>query len=91
MPPRWLFEDGHHTGKILSPLNVGKGKALRLGRFLKGRGRHIDLHASYSCTGAIIDAPALEVPGHPVAVFPDRDLANLAAARGWLVTGPVSR
>ena len=48
----------------------------------------IDLETvSYFYTDSVVDAPALEMFGHPVAVYPDSELASLAAARGWPVIG----
>jgi phosphoserine phosphatase len=66
---------------------VGRGKIERLEQFLDGPGRGIDLTASYFYTDSIVDAPVLEMFGHPVIVYPDPELASLAAVRGWPVTG----
>jgi HAD superfamily hydrolase (TIGR01490 family) len=43
----------------------------------------IDLAASYAYSDSATDLPMLEVVGHPIAVNPDRELARVAAARGW--------
>jgi HAD superfamily hydrolase (TIGR01490 family) len=80
-------KNGQYTGKIIPPLNVGQGKVERLKQFLAGPGKEIDLATSYFYTDAIVDAPVLEMFGYPVVVYPDRELANLATARGWLVIG----
>lgn len=80
-------KNGRYTGKIVPPINVGQGKVERLERFLDGPGKEIDLAASYFYTDSIVDASVLEMFGHPVAVYPDPELANLAAARGWPVIG----
>jgi len=76
-----------YTGKIIPPLNVGEGKVKRLEEFLKGKGKDIDLAVSYFYTDSIVDAPVLEIFGHPVAVYPDAELTSLAAIRGWPVIG----
>lgn len=47
--------------------------------------RDIDLSASYAYSDSATDIPMLEAVGHPVAVNPDRELARLAAERGWEV------
>lgn len=39
-------KDGHYTGRIVPPLNVGKGKVERLKQFLDEAGREIDLTGS---------------------------------------------
>jgi len=80
-------KDGRYTGKIIPPLNVGQGKVERLRQFLDGPGREIDLAASFLYTDSIVDALVLEMFGYPVAVYPDPELASLAAARGWPVIG----
>ncbi len=61
----------------------GPHKAERMREIAAERG--IDLAASYSYSDSITDEPMLAVVGHPVAVNPDRDLAKVAAERGWEV------
>ena len=80
-------KDGRYTGRIIPPLNIGRGKVERLRQFLDGAGREIDLAASYFYTDSMVDAPVLDMFGYPVAVYPDPELASLAAARGWPVIG----
>ena len=81
------IKHGRYTGRIIPPLNVGRGKVERLERFLDGPGKEIDLAASYFYTDSIVDAPVLGMFGHPVVVYPDPGLTSLAAARGWPVIG----
>jgi HAD superfamily hydrolase (TIGR01490 family) len=45
--------------------------------------RALDLDRSFAYSDSFTDVPMLEVVGHPVAVNPDRVLANLARERGW--------
>jgi HAD superfamily hydrolase (TIGR01490 family) len=80
-------KNGHYTGRIIPPLNIGQGKVERLRQFLDGPGREIDPAASYFYTDSMVDAPALDMFGYPVAVYPDPELTSLAAARGWPVIG----
>ncbi len=82
-----VVKAGHYTGNIVPPLNVGQGKVERLKRFLEALGKEIDLGKSYFYTDSIVDAPVLRMFGHPVVVYPDPELANLAAAHGWPVIG----
>jgi hypothetical protein len=45
--------------------------------------RSLDLSRSFAYSDSFTDAPMLDSVGHPVAVNPDRVLANLARERGW--------
>ena len=47
--------------------------------------RGLDLEASFAYSDSISDLPMLESVGNPVAVNPDRLLANLARDRGWQI------
>jgi HAD superfamily hydrolase (TIGR01490 family) len=79
--------NGHYTGRIIPPLNIGQGKVERLKRFLERPEEDIELTKSYFYTDSNVDTPVMEMFGHPVAVYPDTELASLAAARGWMVIG----
>jgi len=74
--------DGRYTGTMafdaFGPAKVAAMHAL-------ARDRGIDLGASYAYSDSATDVPMLEVVGHPVAVNPDRELARVAAERGWEV------
>jgi HAD superfamily hydrolase (TIGR01490 family) len=74
-----------YTGKIQPPLNIGGGKLERIKRLLLTDGDEIDLSRSYLYTDSIVDLPALKAVGHPVAVYPDQDLVNLARANAWRI------
>ncbi len=82
-----VVKNGRYTGKIVHPINVGFGKLERLIQFLSNSGNQIKLEKSFFYTDSIVDAPVLEMFGHPIAVFPDPDLAEMAAIRGWPVIG----
>jgi HAD superfamily hydrolase (TIGR01490 family) len=84
-------KNGRYTGSITHPLNMGDGKAERLHRFLGGLDHEIDLSESYFYNDSIVDAPVMELFGHPVAVYPDRQLASMAKERSWPVIGEVVR
>jgi HAD superfamily hydrolase (TIGR01490 family) len=79
--------NGRYTGGVVPPLNIGQGKVTRLKQLLDGPGQEISLAKSYFYTDSIVDAPVLDMFGHPVAVYPDAELADLTAARGWRVIG----
>jgi HAD superfamily hydrolase (TIGR01490 family) len=80
-------KNGIYTGKIIPPINIGHGKVGRLKHFLSETGKQIDLEKSYFYTDSIADEPVMNIFGHPVAVYPDLELARLAADQGWPVIG----
>lgn len=73
---------GRYTGEVAF-YAYGPHKAERMREIAEERG--IDLEASYAYSDSITDEPMLAAVGHPVAVNPDRELARLAAERGWEV------
>jgi phosphoserine phosphatase len=79
----WESEDGVYTGRLDGPFAYGEGKADRLRTFAAERG--IDLAQSWAYTDAVSDLPMLETVGHPVAVNPDAELAEVAKREGWEV------
>ncbi len=50
---------------------------------MRQRGLEIDFAASYAYADSISDRPLFEMVGHPVAVYPDAQLAALARERNW--------
>ncbi len=78
---RWEIENGVYTGRLEGPFAYGEGKATRLREFAAARS--IDLGSSWAYTDAASDLPMLEAVGHPVAVNPDAELAEVAKREGW--------
>jgi HAD superfamily hydrolase (TIGR01490 family) len=78
---KWEIVDGVYTGRLDGPFAYGEGKASRLREFAAERG--IDLASSWAYTDAVSDLPMLEAVGHPVAVNPDAELAEIASREGW--------
>jgi HAD superfamily hydrolase (TIGR01490 family) len=77
-----LDEAGRYTGEVeFYSYGPFKAEAIRSAAIAEG----IDLDASYAYSDSATDLPMLEVVGHPVAVNPDRELARIAAERGWEV------
>ena len=74
--------DGTYTGVSLRPCH-GLGKAAAVRELAEREG--IDLAVSTAYSDSHTDLPFLEVVGHPVVVNPDRELARIAAERGWQV------
>jgi HAD superfamily hydrolase (TIGR01490 family) len=78
---RWEISDGAYTGRLDGPFAYGEGKAQALRDFAGLQG--IDLSSSWAYTDAASDLPMLEAVGHPVAVNPDAQLAEIARREGW--------
>jgi HAD superfamily hydrolase (TIGR01490 family) len=76
-------KDGVYTGEPTGLFVYGSGKARAIEE-LAGR-ENIDLAESYAYSDSHSDLPMLSVVGHPVAVNPDRDLAQAARQNGWQI------
>lgn len=77
--------NGRFTGKIIPPACMGLEKDLLTRKFLQNHNLQIDLSASYAYADSISDSSLLEMVGHPVAVYPDPQLAALAHEKYWEV------
>jgi HAD superfamily hydrolase (TIGR01490 family) len=75
------IKDGVYTGSLDGPFAYGEGKAKALREFATRAG--IDLSASWAYSDSASDLPMLEAVGHPVAVNPDAELAQVARREGW--------
>ena len=74
--------EGRYTGTMAFDA-FGGAKVDAMRELAERRG--LDLAASYAYSDSATDVPMLEAVGHPVAVNPDRELARIAAERGWEV------
>ena len=77
------IKDGHYTGKVSPRVCMGVEKDRLTREFLRARGIDVDLSASYAYADSISDLPLFEMVGHPVAVYPDPQLAALAREKNW--------
>lgn len=84
------FADGRFTGRVLPPVCMGAEKEQRTRQWLQTRGIAIDLAASFAYADSISDVALLRMVGHPVAVYPDAQLAALARQNQWQVIGQAS-
>ena len=75
-------EDGVYTGRSIRSLH-GEHKAAALVELAERE--DLDLASSTAYSDSHTDLPFLEAVGNPVAVNPDRELAQVAAGRGWEV------
>ena len=80
--------DGIYDGTLIGPFCYREGKAEILRDLADEQGW--DLSACYAYSDSISDLPMLEAVGHPVAINPERELLELAEARGWeiIITNP---
>jgi HAD superfamily hydrolase (TIGR01490 family) len=75
--------DQSYTGRMDGPFVYGEGKVEAMRRFADEH--QIDMDASYAYSDSASDLPMLRSVGHPVAVNPDGELAEVARAEGWPV------
>jgi HAD superfamily hydrolase (TIGR01490 family) len=79
------FADGRFTGRVIPPVCMGVEKERLARKWLNTRGIAIDFAASYCYADSISDVDLLQMGGHPVAVYPDLQLAALAREKNWEV------
>jgi HAD superfamily hydrolase (TIGR01490 family) len=73
---------GAYTGHAVRALHA-ENKAECVRELAAARG--LDLSESTAYSDSHTDVPFLETVGHPVVVYPDRELRRIAAERGWPV------
>jgi len=81
-----VLQAGRYTGACELPVCQGPGKLSRLEAYLQGSD-DILWAQSYAYADSFTDLPLLERVGHPVAVYPDSQLAAHAQTRGWEIMG----
>lgn len=74
--------DGMLTGKLTGPALWGPAKAAAVRAFAEQAGTPLSEAFAYS--NGVEDVPMLDSVGRPVALNPDRKLAGIARAEGWL-------
>lgn len=77
--------DGYYTGNILGTPCFQQGKVQRLQQWLQSQPDKHDLGRSIFYSDSYNDVPLLESVATPVAVDPDRRLAELARKRNWRI------
>ena len=80
-----IIRNGRYTGGCERPVCQGPGKWLRVKAHIGGD--EIDWDSSYAYADSHADLPLLEKVGHPVAVYPDAQLAAHARRCGWEIIG----
>jgi len=81
-----VLQAGRYTGACELPVCQGAGKVSRLEAYLSGSGGVL-WGETYAYADSFTDLPLLERAGHPVAVYPDSQLAAHARAEGWEILG----
>jgi putative phosphoserine phosphatase/1-acylglycerol-3-phosphate O-acyltransferase len=81
MCTRLEIADGALTGNVVHPTCYGVGKATAARDFAAPRG--IKMEKSFFYTDSDEDLPLLDLVGRPRPINPNRNLATLAAKRGW--------
>jgi len=76
-----------YTGRLAGPFCHGDDRVRLVRRFIEASGFDVNLSSSYAYGDRVQDIPMLEMVGHPVAVYPDKELLNYACERGWRVIG----
>ncbi len=76
-----------YTGHLAGPLCYGDDRARLVRRFIETCGFDVNLSSSYAYGDRVQDIPMLEMVGHAVAVYPDKELLTYANKRGWRVIG----
>lgn len=79
------FQDGCYTGRVSSRVCMGVEKNLLTREYLHARGIAIDFAASYAYADSISDMGLFEMVGHPIAVYPDKQLAAHARTHNWQI------
>jgi HAD superfamily hydrolase (TIGR01490 family) len=75
--------DGVYTGRLSAPFRHGAEKARAIEQLAAEKG--YDLSLSFAYSDSYNDLAMLELVGIPVAINPDRRLADVAYQRGWPV------
>lgn len=83
LAPSLEVQDGAFTGRLTTGPFTGDRKAAAVRRHAAQH--QVALEHSYALGDAIGDLPMLECVGRPIAVNPDRRLADVARARDWQV------
>ena len=70
---------------------IGSARDVIVRHFIESSGFDVNLSSSYAYGDRVQDIPMLEMVGHPVAVYPDKELLTYANERGWAVIGAPRR
>jgi HAD superfamily hydrolase (TIGR01490 family) len=77
------INEGRFTGVVSARVCMGIEKQRLARETIAARGLDIDFANSYAYADSISDLPLFEMVGHPVAVYPDKELFAHARAKNW--------
>ena len=79
------IKDGYYTGQLTSVPCFGERRAQALSELINKLDYKINLGESFAYGDAIFDRFFMGMVGNPVAVHPDKKLAEYAKGHGWSV------
>jgi HAD superfamily hydrolase (TIGR01490 family) len=79
------IKDGYYTGRLASIPCLGERRAHVLGELINKLDYKINLGESFAYGDAIFDRYFMGMVGNPVAVHPDKKLAEFAKEHGWSI------
>jgi len=79
------IKDGYYTGRLASVPCLGERRAHVLSELINKLDNKINLGESFAYGDAIFDRYFMGMVGNPVAVHPDKKLAEYAKEHGWSV------
>ena len=79
------IKDGYYTGRLASVPCLGERRAHVLSELISKLDYKINLGESFAYGDAIFDRYFMGMVGNPVAVHPDKKLAEYAKEHGWSV------
>ena len=82
---RFEVKDGQYSGRSLQPVCIDEFKASLSLAYLEQKKITVDLAQSSAYADSITDLSLLEMVGYPAAVYPDRELLQLAQQRSWKI------
>jgi len=77
------IKDGYYTGRLASVPCLGERRAHALSELINKLDYKINLDKSFAYGDAIFDRFYMGMVGNPVAVHPDKKLAEYAKEQGW--------
>jgi len=81
------LKNGRYTGRIIPPVITGHDKDRYAREYFSKNRLEVDWESSYAYADSITDMGLLGMVGHPVAVYPDKNLYRLAASKNWELIG----
>jgi phosphoserine phosphatase len=80
------MRDGRCTGRVTGPIVIGAQKGVAAKAKLAQLGYEVDYAHSFAYADSITDMGLFDCVGNPRPVYPDAELAKVAATRGWVTT-----